>query len=59
MWNILHNLNVVYARNFYFVQCKDMCGHLGLSSIQKCTITLKMPTYEITTNTIDEYCHLT
>jgi hypothetical protein len=51
-------LNVVCAHDFYFVQCKDMCGHLGLFSIQKCTITLQMPTYEIATNTTDEYWHL-
>jgi hypothetical protein len=50
--------NVVCAHGFYFVQCKDMCGHLGLSSIQKCTIILQMPTCEIATNTTDEYYRL-
>jgi hypothetical protein len=33
-------LNVVCVQDFNFVQCKDVCGHLGLYSIQKCTIVL-------------------
>jgi hypothetical protein len=42
-----------------FILCNArICGHVGLSSIQKCTITLQMPTYEIVSNTTDEYCHL-
>jgi hypothetical protein len=40
---------------YCFVQCKDACGHLSISSIQICIVALWMLTYGITIDAINEY----
>jgi hypothetical protein len=40
-----------------FILC-NVCGHLGLYSIQKCIIILWMLTYDIVVDAINEYYHL-
>jgi hypothetical protein len=42
----------------YFVQKRDACGLWGLSSIQKCTATLRMLAYGVTADATDEYCRI-
>ncbi len=51
-------MNVIYAHDFYFVQHKDTCGHLGLPTIQKCIVELEMLAYGIATNATNGYCHM-
>jgi hypothetical protein len=36
---------------------KDVCVHLNLSTIQKCTTTLKMLAYGIAINATNKQCH--
>jgi hypothetical protein len=49
-------MNVVSDHDCYFVQCRDVCGHMGLSTIQKCIATLRMLAYSVATDAIDKYC---
>jgi hypothetical protein len=50
-------MNVASNHDSYFVQHRDACGRMGLSTIQKCTIALKMLSYDVTIDaTNDYYC---
>jgi hypothetical protein len=51
-------MNVVSNHDFYFMQHKDACGHMGLSTIQKCIVALRMLAYGVATYAINEYYHL-
>ncbi|XP_040990936.1 uncharacterized protein LOC121238161 [Juglans microcarpa x Juglans regia] len=42
----------------YFVKRRDNAGRLSLSSMQKITVTLKMLSYGVTKDFIDEYIHI-
>jgi hypothetical protein len=41
------------------MQCKGTCGRMGLSTIQKCIIALRMLAYGVAMDVTDEYYHLT
>jgi hypothetical protein len=41
------------------MQHKGTCGRMGLSTIQKCTIALRMLAYGVAMDATDEYYHLT
>ena len=51
--NILEN---VCIRDLYFVQKRDACGLLGLSSCQKITAGLRMLSLGVSANAMDDYC---
>jgi hypothetical protein len=42
----------------WFVQKKDCAGHLGLSSLQKCTAAIRILAYGVAADSTDEYCCL-
>jgi hypothetical protein len=42
----------------YFVQKRDACGLWGLSSIQKCTVALRMLAYGVIADATDKYCRI-
>lgn len=42
----------------FFVQRPDALGRHGLSTLQKCTATVRMLTYGVSADGIDEYCRL-
>jgi hypothetical protein len=48
----------VTAFDSYFVQKRDGLGRLGLSSLQKCTTTIRMLAYGVAVDATDEYCRL-
>jgi hypothetical protein len=54
----LRVMQVVCKFDPYFVQKRNAVGLLGLSSIQKCTATLRMLTYGVGGDATDEYCRL-
>jgi hypothetical protein len=51
-------LHEVCAYDSYFVQKRNVAGILGLSSVQKCTTTLRLLAYGTSGDVIDEYCWL-
>jgi hypothetical protein len=51
-------MNVVSNHDFYFMQQKDACGRMGLSTIQKCIVALRMLAYGVAIDVINEYYHL-
>ena len=42
----------------WFEQRCDALGHLGLSTLQKCTISICMLAYGLLTDACDDYCRL-
>ena len=40
------------------MQKLDACGSLGLSSIHKCTVALRLLAYGVRADVTDEYCHI-
>jgi hypothetical protein len=54
-WKIM---NVVSNHDSYFVQHKDVCGRMSLSTILKCIFVLKMLAYDVATDATNEYCRL-
>jgi len=51
-------MNAVEAHDDYFVQKRNCAGVLGLSSFQKVTAALRMLTYGVSADTMDEYIHI-
>ncbi|XP_035833771.1 uncharacterized protein LOC110876773 [Helianthus annuus] len=51
-------LNEVVANEPYFVQRRDNIGRLGLSSMQKITVALRMLAYGVSADFMDEYIHI-
>jgi hypothetical protein len=51
-------MNVVSNHDSYFVQCKDVWGGMGLSTIQKCNVVLRMLAYSVAIDAINDYYHL-
>ncbi len=51
-------MEAIVVHDSYFVHKKDAIGLLSLSSIQKCTIAIKMLAYNVVVDYIDEYCRL-
>ncbi|XP_017217329.1 uncharacterized protein LOC108194901 [Daucus carota subsp. sativus] len=51
-------LNEVESYEPYFVQKRDNCGRLGLSSMQKITAALRMLAYGVTGDFMDEYIRI-
>ena len=51
-------LNEVESYEPYFVQKRDNCGRLGLSSMQKITAALRMLTCGVTRDFMDEYIRI-
>jgi hypothetical protein len=49
-------LERVYVRDPYFVQKRDTCGLVGLSSRQKMTAALRMLSGGVCANVMDDYC---
>ncbi|KAK9278543.1 hypothetical protein L1049_028112 [Liquidambar formosana] len=43
------------AYDRYFVQKRDACGMVGLSSLQKITAALRMLVYRVSVDTVDDY----
>ena len=50
--------SAVEAYDPYIVQKRDAAGVVGLSSIQKITATLRMLTYEVPTDSVDDYIRI-
>ncbi len=48
----------ICAHDNNFVQKKNACGVVKLSSIQKCTCAMRMLAYGQATNAYDEYCKI-
>jgi len=48
----------VYAHDSYFLQKWDALGNIGLNSIQKCIVALRILVYGITLDAVDEYCQM-
>jgi hypothetical protein len=48
----------VCAFDPFFIQKRNLAGILRLSSIQKCTAALRMLTYGVSRDVVDEYCRL-
>jgi len=51
-------MEAIVVHDFYFVQKRDVTRLLGLSSIHKCTTTIRMSTYDVATDYIDKYYRL-
>jgi hypothetical protein len=51
-------MEVVVVYNSYFVQKRDATGLLGLSSIQKCIVAIKMLPNSVATDYTHKYCKL-
>ncbi|XP_042973075.1 uncharacterized protein LOC122304878 [Carya illinoinensis] len=54
----LRILNEVESYEPYFIQRRDNAGRLDLFSMQKITVTLRMLTYGVIENFIDEYIRI-
>ncbi|KAF5454990.1 hypothetical protein F2P56_024610 [Juglans regia] len=54
----LRILNEVEAYKPYFIQKRDNVGRLGLSSMQKITTAIRMLTYGVTADFMDEYIRI-
>ena len=50
--------SAVEAYDPYFVQKRDVAGVVGLSSIQKLTATLRMLTYGVPADSVDDYIRI-
>ena len=48
-------LDAIQSHDNYFVQRRDGCGKLGLSSFQKVTIVFRMLAYGVSADSTDEY----
>jgi hypothetical protein len=53
--SIMHKLSETSP---YFTERYDATGHIGLTSLQKCTTVVYQLAYDMATNTIDEYMKL-
>jgi hypothetical protein len=53
--SIMHKLSETSP---YFTERYDATGHIGFTSLQKCTTVVHQLAYDMTTNTIDEYMKL-
>jgi aminoglycoside/choline kinase family phosphotransferase len=51
-------MEAIVVHDFYFVQKRNAIGLLGLSSIHKCTSTIKMLAYDVAIDYTDKYCRL-
>ena len=51
-------LDAVTAFDPWFKQRPDAAGRLGLSTLQKCTTTIRMLAYGLPADACDEYCRL-
>jgi hypothetical protein len=51
-------METIVVHDSYFVHKRDATRLLGLSSIQKCTIVIKMLAYGVSVDYTDEYCKL-
>jgi hypothetical protein len=54
----LHIVEKVCTFDPWFIQRRDGVGRLGLSSLQKCTVALRMLAYGVVADAIDEYCKM-
>ncbi|XP_047938363.1 uncharacterized protein LOC125186088 [Salvia hispanica] len=54
----LRIVNAVVARDSYFMQTTDPVGRQSISTLQKCTSTLRQLTYGTTAYMFDEYLHV-
>ncbi len=54
----LNIMEAIVVHDSYFVHKRDATRLLSLSSIQKCTIAIKMLAYGMAVDYIDEYCKL-
>jgi hypothetical protein len=54
----LQIMESICAHDPYFIQKKDVCDVLGLSSIQKCTSVLHMLAYNQVVDACNEYCRI-
>jgi hypothetical protein len=52
----LHIVEKVCTFDPWFIQRRDGVGRLGLSSLQKCTATLRMLAYDVAADATDDYC---
>ncbi|KAF5451689.1 hypothetical protein F2P56_026775 [Juglans regia] len=50
--------SAVEAYDNYFVQKRDASGRLGLSSLQKMTVAIRMLAYGVTADLMDEYLRI-
>jgi hypothetical protein len=51
-------MEIIVVHDSYFIQKRDVTRLLGLSSIQKCIVAIRMLSYDVVANYIDEYCRL-
>ncbi len=51
-------MEAIVVHDFYFVQKRNVTRLLGLSSIHKCTSTIKMLAYDVAADYINKYCRL-
>lgn len=54
----LHIVEAVNVNDQYFQQRRDATGRLGLSSLQKCTGAMRVLTYGVTFDVVDEYLRM-
>ncbi|KAK9289726.1 hypothetical protein L1049_007885 [Liquidambar formosana] len=54
----LHIQSAVEAYDRYFVQKRDVCGVVGLSSLQKIKAALRMLAYGVSTDAVDDYMRM-
>ncbi|XP_028112929.1 uncharacterized protein LOC114311046 [Camellia sinensis] len=54
----LHILSIVEAYDSYFVQKTNDVGIIGLSSLQKMTATMRMLTYGVAADSVDDYLRI-
>jgi hypothetical protein len=51
-------MEAIVVHDFYFVQKRDVIGLLGLSSIHKCTIAIRMLAYDAIAHYVNKDCRL-
>ena len=54
----LHIMEALSSVDPYFQQRNDALGKKGLSSLQKCTTTMRMLAYGVSNDVVDDYVRI-